>query len=59
MDIKKEVEILINKFKSQKFDEVINECLSLLKSNNNDFLWNLLGMSYQNKSQYTQVHKLL
>ena len=54
MDIKKEVKILINKFKSQKFDEVINECLSLLKSNNNDFLWNLLGMSYQNKSQYTK-----
>ena len=54
INLKKEVQVLINKFKSQKYDEVINTCLALLKNNNNDFLWNLLGMSFQNKSQYSK-----
>jgi len=42
------IQILINKFNSKRFDEVINDALILLKKKENDFLWNLLGLSYQN-----------
>ena len=52
LDLKKEIPILINKFKSNRYDEVINKCLTLLKHNHSDFLWNLLGMCFQNIFQY-------
>ena len=47
----KRISILINKFNAKKFNEVINDSLVLLKKKENDFLWNLLGLSYQNDNQ--------
>ena len=47
----KRISILINKFNAKKFNEVINDSLVLLKKKENDFLWNLLGLSYQNVNQ--------
>ena len=52
LDLKKEIQVLINKFKAAEYIDVVNKCLVLLKNNNNDFLWNLLGLCYQNLFQY-------
>lgn len=47
VDLNKEIPILIKKFDAGMFSEVINKSIILLKKNNNDFLWNLLGLCYQ------------
>ena len=43
-EIKKNIEFLIKKYKSGKFREVINNAIILLKKDNNDYLWNILGL---------------
>ena len=50
-NINNEINILIKKFESKRFEEVINKSIILLKKNDNDFLWNLLGLSFQNLNQ--------
>ena len=51
-EIKKNIEILIRKYKSGKFREVINNAIILLKKDNNDYLWNILGLCHQNLNSY-------
>ena len=50
-NIKEKIPILIKKFEIGKFHDVINDSLVLLKKNDNDFLWNLTGLSFQNIHQ--------
>tara|TARA_B100001093_G_scaffold498699_1_gene547105 strand:+ start:2796 stop:4319 length:1524 start_codon:yes stop_codon:yes gene_type:complete len=50
-NINNEIQILIKKFENKNFKEVINESLVILKKNDNDFLWNLVGLSFQNLNQ--------
>ena len=50
-NLKDKISIIIKKFEVGKFQEVINESLVILKKNDNDFLWNLLGLSFQNLNQ--------
>ncbi len=48
LDINNEIKIIIEKFKNQNFNFVINKTTSLLKNNpNNDFLWNIKGLSFR------------
>jgi hypothetical protein len=51
VDLDKEIPILIKKFDAGMFSDVINKTIIFLKKNNNDFLWNLLGLCYQNIHQ--------
>ncbi len=51
-NIKDQIQILIKKFDNRNFNEVIKESLIILKKNDNDFLWNLVGLSYQNINLY-------
>ena len=51
-EIKKNIEILVRKYKSGKFLEVINDAIVLLKKDNNDYLWNILGLCHQNLNSY-------
>ena len=44
--IKRKISTIIRKFEYEKFEEVINESIIILK-NDNDFLWNLTGLSFQ------------
>lgn len=47
-NLNKEIQILINKFQVGDFKNIIEKCSLLLKKNpNNDFLWNLAGLSFQ------------
>ena len=50
-NIKNDIQILIKKFENKNFKEVINESLTILKKKDNDFLWNLVGLSFQNLNQ--------
>ncbi len=50
-NINKKISILVKKFEIRKFQDVINESLVILKKNDNDFLWNLSGLSFQNLNQ--------
>ena len=50
-NINKKISILVKKFEIRKFQDVINESLIILKKNDNDFLWNLSGLSFQNLNQ--------
>ena len=48
MDANKEIEIVINRFKSGDYEFTINKVSVLLKKfPNNDMLWNLKGLSLQ------------
>ena len=49
--LKEKISILIKKFEIGKFQDVINDSLIILKKNDNDFLWNLAGLSFQNIHQ--------
>ena len=49
--LKEKISILIKKFEIGKFQDVINDSLVILKKNDNDFLWNLIGLSFQNIHQ--------
>ena len=51
-ETKKNIDILIRKFKFGKFREVINETIILLKKDNNDYLWNILGLCHQNLNSF-------
>ena len=51
-DINNQIQILTKKFETRQFKEVINESLIILKKNDNDFLWNLVGLSFQHLNQY-------
>ena len=50
-NINKKISMLVKKFEIRKFQDVINESLIILKKNDNDFLWNLSGLSFQNLNQ--------
>ena len=52
--IKEEIEIIIRKFESNRFNEVINDSLTILKKTDNDFLWNLVGLCFQNLNQHNK-----
>ena len=54
INIKSEVQILIKKFDNKNFKDVINESLVILKKKDNDFLWNLVGLCFQNLNQHTR-----
>ena len=53
-NLKKEISILTKKFEIRKFDEVINEALVILKKRDNDFLWNLVGLCFQNLNNHNK-----
>tara|TARA_A100000164_G_C21938739_1_gene789474 strand:+ start:924 stop:2447 length:1524 start_codon:yes stop_codon:yes gene_type:complete len=53
-DIKSLINLLIKKFEAGQFQEVIEKSIIVLKKNDNDFLWNLLGLSFQNINQITK-----
>ena len=50
-NLKEKISIIIKKFEIEKFQDVINDSLVILKKNDNDFLWNLVGLSFQNLYQ--------
>ena len=52
--IKEEIKIIIRKFESNRFNEVINDSLTILKKTDNDFLWNLVGLCFQNLNQHNK-----
>ena len=49
-NLKEKISLLIRKFEYGNFQEVINESIVILKKNDNDFLWNLLGLRCANVS---------
>ena len=51
-NLEKTIKVLINKFNSGKFQEVINQGIIILKKEDNDFLWNLIGLSFQNLNKH-------
>ena len=51
-DINNQIQILKKKFEARQFKEVINESLIILKKSDNDFLWNIVGLSFQHLNQY-------
>ena len=51
-NIKNQIPIIVKKYESKRFDEVINQSLIILKNYDNDFLWNLVGLSFQNLNNY-------
>ena len=53
--LEQEIEILKRKFEAKMFNEVLNETLVLIKKNNNDFLWNLLGLCHQNLNSFKKA----
>ena len=49
------IKSIIDKFKNKDFNFVIDKSKILLKKNSgNDFLWNIQGLGYQHKGNYTQ-----
>ena len=50
-NLKDQISTLVKKFEARQFEEVINKSIVILKKNDNDFLWNLLGLSFQNIGQ--------
>ena len=46
-NLKEKMQILIRKYEYKKFQEVVNDSMVILKKNNNDFVWNLVGLSFQ------------
>lgn len=49
------IKSIIDKFKDKDFNFVIDKSKILLKKNSgNDFLWNIQGLGYQHKGNYTQ-----
>ena len=49
-ELENKLKIIINKFKIKDFNYVIKKSKILLKKElNNDFLWNIQGLSYQQK----------
>ena len=53
-NLKDEISILIKKFEGKRFNDVINESLVILKKKDNDFLWNLVGLCFQNLNKYNK-----
>ena len=54
-DFENKIKSIIDKFKNKDFNFVIDKSKILLKKNSeNDFLWNIQGLSYQHKGNYTQ-----
>ena len=54
-ELENKLKIIINKFKIKDFNYVINKSKILLKKElNNDFLWNIQGLSYQQKGEYNK-----
>ena len=53
-NLKDEITILIKKFKGNRFNDVINEALVILKKKDNDFLWNLVGLCFQNLNKHAR-----
>ena len=49
-NLKEKIQILIRKYEYKKFQEVVDESMVILKKNDNDFLWNLVGLSFQRLS---------
>ena len=46
-NLKEKIQILIRKYEYKKFQEVVNDSMVILKKNDNDFVWNLVGLSFQ------------
>ena len=56
--IKDKISIIINLYSIKKYDEVIKEANRILKKNPNiDLLWNILGLSYQQKGDLEKAEK--
>ena len=52
LNLDNEIKIIIEKFKNKDFNFVINKTTFLLKKNpNNDFLWNIKGLSFRSISK--------
>ena len=49
-NLKEKIQILIRKYEYKKFQEVVNDSMVILKKNDNDFVWNLVGLSFQKLS---------
>ena len=57
-DIQNKIKIISDKFKNKDFNYVINKSKILLKKNlDNDFLWNIQGLSLQYKGDYIKAKK--
>ena len=53
LNLKSELSKIINAFNSGMYDFVINKTTVLLKKNkNNDFLWNIKGLTLQLQKKY-------
>ena len=54
--LKDKITIIINHYNIKNFDKVIFESEKLLRKNpGNDFLWNILGLTYQKITKYVQA----
>ncbi len=54
--LKEKIPILVNLYNTNNFEQVIKEANTLLKKNPNiDFLWNLLGLSYQSLKNFEKA----
>ena len=54
--LKNKIAIIINYYKVKNFDKLIEEATRLLKRNPNiDLLWNILGLTYQQKANYEKA----
>ena len=56
--LKERIPIIVNLYNSNNFPIVIKEANTLLKKNPNiDFLWNILGLSYQHLKNFEKAEK--
>ena len=56
--LKEKISILVNYYQIKDFDKLIAEANRALKKNPNiDFLWNLLGLTYQQLGNYSDAQK--
>ena len=59
-DISTEIQILINKFNTKKYTDIIKKISILIKKHdNNNFLWNLSGLCFQKIGKNKEANILL
>ena len=56
--LRDKISIIVNHYNAKNFNKVISESNRILKKNPTiDFLWNILGLTYQNLKNYNVAEK--